>query len=129
MKTRMLFAIFALILIGAPSLATAQETQIGALALNSSNTRYGWAANYDTTSAARRRALNECGSGCRLVATFRGCGALAVESGRDVRNAAGWSFDWPTRGQAENGAMQSCINNGGRSCRIVVSQCNRRRGE
>ena len=129
MKTRMLLASLVVMLVAAPSLARAQQALIGALALNSSSTRYGWAVNYDTTRVATQRALNECGSGCRLVATFQGCGALAVESGREVRNAAGWSFDWPTRGQAENGAMQSCANNGGRSCRIVVSQCNRSRGE
>lgn len=129
MTTRMLFATLVVVLVAAPSLATAQQTLVGALALNSSSTRYGWAVNYESSSAARQRALSECGSGCRLVATFQGCGALAVESGREVRNAAGWSFDWPTRGQAENGAMQSCVNNGGRSCRVVVSQCNRRRGE
>lgn len=129
MKTRILLTSLVVKLVVAPSLATAQQTLVGALALNSSSTRYGWAANYDTASAATQRALNECGSGCRLVATFRGCGALAVESGREVRNAAGWSFDWPTRGQAESGAMRACANRGGRSCRIVVSQCNRSRGE
>lgn len=129
MKTRTLLATVVGILAVVPSMATAQQTLVGALALNSSSTRYGWAANYDTASAATQRALNECGSGCRLVATFQGCGALAVESGREVRNAAGWSFDWPTRGQAEDGALQACTNRGGRSCRIVVSQCNRSRGE
>ena len=129
MKAGMLLATLLVTLVLVPSLATAQQTLVGALALNSSSTRYGWAINYDTASAARQRALNECGSGCRVVATFQGCGALAVESGREVRNAAGWSFNRTTRGQAESAAMQTCRNRGGRSCRIVVSQCNRSRGE
>lgn len=129
MKTRILLAALVVMLVAGPSLATAQQTLVGALALDSGNTRYGWAANYETASAAMRRALNECGSDCRVVATFRGCGALAAESGREVRNTAGWSFDWPTRSQAESGAIQECANRGGRSCRIIISQCNSSRGE
>ena len=77
------------------SAAATAQTPVGALAIDDRRgDRYGWAVDYETTSAARTRALSECGSGClggadvRALRGLRGrpsCGQRSVRVGGVVR--------------------------------------------
>ena len=65
------------------SAAATAQTPVGALAIDErQGDQYGWAVDYETTSAARTRALSECGSGCSVVLTFERCAAYAAGPGR-----------------------------------------------
>jgi hypothetical protein len=74
----------------------------------------------DSEDEANRNAIKFChetGSkaGCKVVVTYRQCGAFASD-GHD----AGWSKA-PTRKEAEIGAIQACEKDG---CKLVTSDCN-----
>lgn len=97
----------------------------GAIAIGRCD-RAGYSYDYDTTSGARRRALNECSSNgdgtCEVVVTLhRACGAFAVD-GNNSCGARGWAYA-PSRGAAENLARSYCAQYGGRNCRISVWVC------
>lgn len=97
--------------------AAAARDQHGSLAYNHSSGAYGFSYNYPDKYAADRRALTECGRGCRVVLRFtNGCAAFATGPG----NAHAWGHAY-TRSHAEQIALGKC---GGRGCRIRVWACN-----
>jgi hypothetical protein len=67
----------------------------------------GKAWDYDTASAAQRRALNECPrSGCKVLVTFvNSCGAIAFNSHTNKY--------WGGRGATQTAAERNAISNAG----------------
>jgi uncharacterized protein DUF4189 len=98
----------------------------GALAIDSNQgPRYGFSYDYPTMSGAERRALNECGSGCRVVLRFStGCGAYAADQARGS-TVYGWGTARTGPG-AQNRAMSECRAHGGSSCVVRAWACNSR---
>jgi hypothetical protein len=98
----------------------------GALAIDSNQgPRYGFSYDYSTMRGAERRALNECGRGCRVVLRFStGCGAYAADqaSGSTVY---GWGTA-RTGPAAQNRAMSECRAHGGSRCIVRAWACNSR---
>jgi uncharacterized protein DUF4189 len=89
----------------------------GAIAV-SRNGRTGRSWDYGTVSAAKRRALKECGRSCKVLATFvNGCGAVAYNSRRNVY--------WGGKGSTPARAKRNAIANAGGG-RWIVYQCTRR---
>lgn len=82
------------------------EMNYGAIAV-ASNGAVGKAWDYDSMSAARRRALNECkASSCKVLTTFvNSCGAVAFNS-RTNRY-------WGGRGSTKAAAQRDAIDNAG----------------
>ncbi|WP_067487954.1 DUF4189 domain-containing protein [Actinomadura hibisca] len=76
----------------------------GAIAVGS-NGSVGKAWDYDSASAARRRALNECPtSGCKVLTTFvNGCGAVAFNS----RTNKYWGGHGETKAEAQRNAISN----------------------
>ena len=98
----------------------------GALAIDSNQgPRYGFSHDYPTMSGAERRALNECGRGCRVVLRFStGCGAYAADQARGS-TVYGWGTARSGQG-AQNRAMSECRAHGGSSCVVRAWACNSR---
>ena len=96
----------------------------GALAIDAEQgTAWGWAAGYATVAEAERRALQECGEGCRIVMRFEDeCAAYAADQkqGSTIR---GWSFGFASGGQAESAALEACRKRGGLECIVRVWAC------
>ncbi|QKW34613.1 DUF4189 domain-containing protein [Actinomadura sp. NAK00032] len=82
------------------------EQNYGAIAVGR-NGAVGKAWDYDTASAARRRALNECPtSGCKVLTTFvNGCGAVAYNSRTNKY--------WGGHGSTKAAAQRNAISNAG----------------
>jgi hypothetical protein len=100
---------------------TASESQAryyyGAIAVSRYG-RTGRSWDYGTVSAAKRRALRECGSGCKVLVTFvNGCGAVAYNSRRNVY--------WGGRGSTPARAKRNAVANAGGG-RWIAYQCTRR---
>ncbi len=96
----------------------------GAIAINTSNGRWGWTVNHPTKSRAHRRANAKCGFNCTRTLTFRNsCGSYALS------RTGGWG--WATRRNrraAEREALRQCrIHNPGQGCRVRVWACTTRR--
>jgi hypothetical protein len=82
----------------------------------------GLSYNYSGRHRADERAFEECGRGCRIVATFRRtCAAVATGE----RGSFGWSTQNNLR-RAEENALESCAREGGRRCRIAARRCDER---
>jgi hypothetical protein len=97
----------------------------GALAIGACGA-FGEAHDYPTPVQASRIALAKCkGDGCRVVTTVkRGCASLAV----DYANACG-AHGWgkaPKLGRAQNAALRSCYQDGGKECVIRTFFCDAR---
>jgi hypothetical protein len=79
---------------------------------------FGYSSGHASEAAARAAAVREChrsdNEDCRVVLTFRTCGAYAV-SRRHFGVGEGWSVR-----QAERAALDTCAVS---SCRVVVSDC------
>ncbi len=90
----------------------------GAIAFNKETRRYGYSYDQPTQAAAERRAVAECGAGCKSMAWFaNGCGALATS---DVRYGTATG---PSRASAERDARARC---GAPDCRVLVYSCTAR---
>jgi uncharacterized protein DUF4189 len=98
----------------------------GALAIDSNQgPRYGFSHDYPTMRGAERRALNECGSNCRVVLRFStGCGAYAADQARGS-TVYGWGTARTGPG-AQNRAMSECRAHGGSRCMVRAWACNSR---
>jgi hypothetical protein len=88
--------------------------------------RFGYAFNDASPSAAAGRALAECSARgdvtCRIVAVLsRSCGAFAIDGGGGC-HARGWASAG-NRGAAEALALAECRKNGGQKCRIHGAAC------
>lgn len=96
----------------------------GALAVAPENGhRYGWAANYATPALAERRALRECGEGCRVVLRFADECAVYVVGRQDGRR-----YGWGTGGTlavARRRAMAEGRARGGGELVMRVWGCSR----
>ncbi|MEV0611970.1 DUF4189 domain-containing protein [Nonomuraea sp. NPDC050404] len=90
----------------------------GAIAV-ARNGRTGRSWDYSTLSAAKRRALKECGrSSCKVLTTFvNGCGAVAYNSRRNIY--------WGGRGSTPAKAKRNAVANAGGG-RWIVYQCTKR---
>ncbi|NUR90888.1 MAG: DUF4189 domain-containing protein, partial [Nonomuraea sp.] len=97
------------------SASQARYYYYGAIAV-APNGRTGRSWDYSTLSAAKRRALRECGrSSCKVLVTFvNGCGAVAYNSRRNVY--------WGGRGSTPARAKRNAISNAGGG-RWIVYQC------
>jgi len=95
----------------------------GALAIDSNQgSRYGYSYDYPTMREAERRALRECGPGCRVVLRFpTGCGAYAADQ-EPGSTAYGWGTA-SSSGAAQSRALSECRARG-RNCIIRVWGCN-----
>ena len=103
---------------------SADEKSVGALAIDADQgTEWGWAAGYAAVADARQHALDECGAGCRIVATFdEGCAAYAADQTRgSTVSALATGLD--TALQAENAAIAECRRRGGEDCIARVWAC------
>lgn len=97
----------------------------GAIAIGRCN-RVGYAYDNPTPAGAALRALAECSSNgdgsCKVVVTLRrSCGAFVV-AGQGGCGARGWAYAGSRRA-AENIALKTCRNYGGRNCHIQAWVC------
>jgi hypothetical protein len=84
---------------------------------------YGYAADYSSADAARVAAQGKCvGRDCKVVMTLkRSCAALAID-GRKPCGAHGYASARKL-GEAENVALKSCYQYGGKDCVIRAFAC------
>ena len=102
----------------------AAQTPVGALAIDErQGDQYGWAVDYETPGAAGEKALGECGSGCRVVLTFRRCAAYAADHDANS-TAAGWAESYSSSAGARQAALSECGSRGGSGCIVRVWGCN-----
>jgi hypothetical protein len=89
----------------------------GAIAFSSESGATGYSINVVSRDAAAERALQQCGSGCRLAVRFHNaCGALAI--GRN-----GWGSAWAfQRRPAEFRALELCRERTS-DCKVKVLVC------
>lgn len=93
----------------------------GALAIDSNQgSQYGFSYNQSSMSAARSRALNECGSSCSVVKSFSsGCAAYAAD-----QSSGSTAYGWGTgssSSQAKSNALSYCR---GSNCIVRAWGCN-----
>jgi len=85
---------------------------------------YGISYDYSNPRAARARALQECGAGCRVVIQFHNaCGAYAADQSAGS-TAYGWGIA-RSKQAAINIAHRQCRRHGGSRCIIRVWGCDR----
>jgi hypothetical protein len=104
------------VIAGTPALAAY------AIALNTSS---GKAAAYNGSfdvETSKRQALNQCGSGCRIVASGKGSCAAVVES---ISTGTGqWAVaKGTTKDTAAKSAWFECRRKGGVTCNTAASIC------
>ncbi len=100
------------------------QTPLGALAIDErQGDQYGWAVNYETAEAARRRALSECGSACSVVLMFERCAAYAADQ-HAGSTAFGWAESYDSAAGARQRALAECGSRGGSACTVQVWGCN-----
>ena len=117
-------ACLVLCVFGCMAVASAAQTPVGALAVDErQGDQYGWAVDYETASAARVRALGECGSGCSVVLTFERCAAYAADQDEDS-TAVGWAESYGSAEGARGAALSECGSRGGSGCTVRVWGCN-----
>ena len=105
------------------SAAATAQTPVGALAIDErEGDPYGWAVDYETTSAARTRALSECGSGCSVVLTFERCAAYAAAQAAGSA-VYGWVESYDSAAGARQRALAECGSRGS-GCAVRVWGCN-----
>ena len=103
--------------------SAAAQTPVGALAIDErQGDQYGWAVDYETTGAARQRALSECGSGCSVVLTFERCAAYAADQGAGS-TVYGWAESYDSVAGARQRALAECGSRGS-GCTVRVWGCN-----
>ena len=94
----------------------------GAMAIGSC-AAYGYAFDYRNPDAARVAAQGKCvGADCKVVVTLkRSCAAFAIDGHRPC-GPHGYASA-RRLGEAENVALKSCYNYGGRDCVIRAFAC------
>ena len=112
------------VVMSAGLLADAQQTPVGALAIDErQGDQWGWALDYETAGAAQEAALRECGSACSVVLTFERCAAYAADQDGDS-TAVGWAESHGSANQARQAALWECGSRGGSGCMVRVWGCN-----
>ena len=110
-------AVLAILLVGTLLMPTESRAD-GAVAHGEDNS-VGLSYGYNNQRDADRRALNECGGGCRVVRRFENtCASIAT--GR--RGGYGYAFG-DRLGLARQRALDECEAQGARGCTTVVSGC------
>jgi uncharacterized caspase-like protein len=107
--------------------APIERVRRGAIAVRL-NGRGGWsqgsAWNYSTRKDARGNAMKGCrkyGSGCKVLADFKQCGAVAFgKRGRRTGAYGAFGINAPV---ARSKAMSKCRRNY-RNCKVIVHKCN-----
>ena len=101
------------------------QPRMGALAIDAQQgDQYGWAVDYETTTAARAAALRACGAGCSVVLTFGRCAAYAADQDADS-TAVGWAEAYASGSAAQQAALSECRSRGGGSgCIVRAWGCN-----
>jgi hypothetical protein len=96
----------------------------GALAIDSNHGRaYGLGVNYESMAGAERRALIECGRGCKIVVRFpSACAAYAADQ-TEGSTVYGWA-PANNRDDAKAKAIMNCRKYGGKNCTVRVWGCN-----
>ena len=107
------------------AMPAAAQAPVGALAIDERHgEQWGWAVDYETASAARARALGECGTGCSVVLTFGRCAAYAADQDADS-TAVGWAEAYASASAAQAAALSECRSRGGGSgCIVRAWGCN-----
>ena len=83
---------------------------------------YGYAFDFKTVKQAHDAAMQKCKGACKQVVTMqKGCAALAVDAQKRC-GAQGYASG-PKLGLAQNVALKSCYQNGGRDCMIRAWIC------
>jgi hypothetical protein len=108
------------------SVQPSRKIRMGAIAvrLKGGGWSQGSSWNYITNTEARRRAMAGCrkyGSGCKVLVTFRTCGAVSFGKGSGRTGAYG-SFG-VNRRDARAKALARCRRKY-RNCKIIVHKCN-----
>ena len=102
--------------------SAAGQIPVGALAIDErQGARFGWAVDYETSSAAETRALAECGSGCSVVLTFERCAAYAAD-----QDAGSTVYGWAESSDSADGARQRALTEcgtRGSGCTVRVWGC------
>ena len=125
-KTMKIFLIH-LVLFLTVHLVMGQEASVGSLAIDAINgNQYGWAVDYKTQTASKKRAIEECqkngGNDCHTVLWFEGgCGVYVVDL--DNPSLYGWGVA-NTRLEAESIAMAEARKIGGTNLKVRVWGCN-----
>ena len=93
----------------------------GALAIDSNQgSQYGFSYNQSSMSAARSRALSECGGSCSVVKSFSsGCAAYAAD-----QSSGSTAYGWGTgssSSKAKSNALSYCR---GSNCIVRAWGCN-----
>lgn len=95
------------------------QNKYGALAADFEAGRSGTSEDEDSIQAARRNALQRCGTrNCKIVGSITN-GCLAVVHGNGITGIGGGE----TARQAVSEAMRKCQSDG-RSCEVQYSHCN-----
>jgi hypothetical protein len=104
----------------AVTFATAKAA--GAIAVGACGA-YGQAFDYPSVTAAEASAMAQCqGGDCKVIsAVKRGCSAFAVD-GANPCGARGWASG-PRLGKAQNEALRTCYESGGKDCVIRTFIC------
>jgi hypothetical protein len=100
----------------------------GAVAMNSKTGGYDSSFGQDSSKQASKQALDKCGSGCRIIATYANtCAAMSWGSYQNSSAKNGkTSVEFGANSQiAEANALKSCKAKGNQNCQIVFSECSK----
>jgi len=110
----------AVLSVSVPACRAAGAIAVGACAA------YGYAYDYGDAEAARAAAQRKCvGNGCKVVTMLRrSCAAFAID-GHHPCGPHGYASARGL-GEAENAALHSCYQSGGRDCVIRAFACDKK---
>jgi hypothetical protein len=96
----------------------------GAIAYSAKDKAFGWSADHNDQSDAKKEALSRCsaahGAACKLWAYFENeCGAVAADG-----NVVTWGTAY-VKEQAQQRALLECKKGGGKNCAIEVWACSK----
>ena len=117
MRTCVIAAFAGALALVSPSLSVAA----GALAIDENQgDQWGWAVGYSTQAGADRKAMEECGHGCRIVERFsNSCAAYAADQSRGS-TAYGWASGFSSTSAAQSRSLQECRRRGGAGSNCIV---------
>jgi hypothetical protein len=112
---------FLLAVFGWLAASTVTPKAAGAMAVGAC-AAYGYAYDFKTVKQAHAAAIQKCKGACKaVVTTQKGCAALAVDAHKKC-GPQGYA-NGAKLGLAQNVALKSCYQNGGRDCMIRAWIC------
>jgi hypothetical protein len=97
------------------------KTLYGSIAYGTRSGAVGWSYDFNDAPSAEKEALRNCsanGNDCRVVVDFwNSCAAVAAD-GTTIAYGLG-----DNQGQAEQGAIASCEEDGGSNCAVQAWSC------